>query len=185
VKVKVLIGVLVALIVLNLATIGSFMYWRWRSPRSEVTVWPVHSPEGRRGLGARAERRRENPAFRPSREERQQLMALLEEFRSETGELRKKIYEDENRVLSLMQSDNVRRDEVDSLLVEISRSRLEMGRLAVGKLIESKAYLSPQQQHRFFDSIILSRPGAGMGRGLHNQTHRDHRRGDRREDDRR
>jgi Spy/CpxP family protein refolding chaperone len=183
VKIKLLIGVLVALIVLNLATIGSFLFMQWRSSGREVGLWtqegrPV-GPSARRGH----EGRRRPPRFRLSEEERDQLMSLLVEFRSETEGLRQKISEDENRVFELMRREQVPRAQVDSLLEEITRGRLESGRLAIDKLVESKAYLSPEQQKLFFDAILQVRPHDGMRRGWHGQMRGD-RRGERRDDER-
>lgn len=168
-KIKLLIGILVALIVLNLATIGSFVYMRWRAPNHDTEAWaPRADPDHRRGPRVhRVER-----GFRPSGEERKHLMDLLSEFRTQTDGLRQKIFEDENRVFDLMQKEDVARVEVDSLLEEISNSRLEMQRLAVDKLIESKAHLSPMQQQHFFDSILQTRPGGRIGQRRHQQEHR-------------
>lgn len=175
-KVKVLIGILVALIVLNLATIGSFVYTRWRAPENDLSVVSPAPDVDRRPDAW--ERRGGRGRFRPSRDERQQLMALLSEFRTQTEEIRQKIFEDEFRVFELMQQDGVPVAEIDSLLEEISTSRLEVQRLAVDKLIESKAHLSPQQQRRFFNAILGMRGGAPMGKGWHRQEHRgQHRHG--------
>ena len=168
-KIKLLIGVLVALIVLNLATIGSFVYMRWRAPDHDKEAWaPRADPDHRRDSRVHRIKR----VFRPSGEERKHLMDLLSEFRTQTDGLRQKIFEDENRVFDLMQREDVPRVEVDSLLEEISNSRLEMQQQAVEKLIESKAHLSPQQQQHFFDSILQTRPGGHTGQRRHQQEHR-------------
>ena len=180
-KIKLLVGALVALIVLNLATIGSFVYWRWTAPRADWESRAPRPPITDRFVPTPPDQPEAPGPLRLSRDERNQLMSLLSEFRSETVELRAKIHDDEDLVFGLMQRDEIPRAEVDSLLEEISRARLEMGRLAVDKLIESKAYLSPHQQERFFDSILQTRPsrrgeghhpqpGHGKQRGTH---HRD------------
>jgi uncharacterized membrane protein len=178
VKVKLLIGILVALIVLNLATMGSFVYWRWKAPTPD---WESRAPRPDRDSRVAPPDVPAPPAPEPplrlSREERAQLRSLLSAFRSETVELRRRIHEDETRVFGLMQLDSIPRAEVDSLLDEISRARLEIGRLAVDKLIESKAYLSPHQQQRFFNSILQTRPGVRMGEGWHERRGRGIQRG--------
>ena len=174
-KVKLLIGILVALIVLNLATIGSFVYMRWRAPNHDLAALaPQPDRDFRPGHG---DHRGIRGQFRPSGDERRYLMGLLSEFRTQTDGLHQKIYEDENRVFGLMQQEDVPRVEVDSLLEEISKSRLEMQRLAVDKLIESKAHLSPMQQQHFFESILQNRPGGPMGKGWHQQKRRGQQRG--------
>jgi len=170
VKIKVLIGILVALIVLNLATIGSFLFMKWRGPddgivpRAPISPSMVHPRQG-------GTPRTPRPPPLPN-EERKQMMSLLAEFRTETEGLRIQIQELENRVFELMRRDEVPRDEVDSLLAEISDARLEVGRLAIDKLIESKTYLSPQQQEHFFRSILETRTGRSRGMGRHEGTHR-------------
>lgn len=169
-KVKVLIGVLVALIVLNLATVGSFVYTQWRAARIDAPPFPYRQAPGPRTSPPEWGRQGKRAPFRPSREERRQLMELLAEFRTDTEELRRKTLEDERRVFELMQREEVPRARVDSLLEEITRARLETGRLAIDKLIESKAYLSPQQQERFFDAILNARPGDGARRGWRGHT---------------
>jgi uncharacterized membrane protein len=170
VKIKLLIGILVALIVLNLATIGSFVYMRWRAPERDLAAL---APRADRDFARpRDDRRGSHRPFHPSGDERRQLIGLLREFQSETVGIRQKIFEDEKEVFDLMQMDTVPRSTVDSLLEEISESRLEMRRMAVDKLIESKAHLSPMQQQRFFDSILQTRPGGRGGRGWHQHERR-------------
>ena len=181
-KVKLLIGVLIALIVLNLATIGSFLYWRWRAPSSDRESWAQRAPRDERVVPRPPDRPEPPGPLRLSREERSQLRALLHDFRSETGDLWEKIHEDEIRLFGLMQRDEIPHAEVDSLLEDISRTRLEIRRLAVEKLIESKEYLSPQQQQRFFDSILQTRPGGRSGERWHQHRDRSSQRGKRHAD---
>jgi Spy/CpxP family protein refolding chaperone len=82
-KVKVLIGFLIFLIVINLATIGSFLYYQWRKPPE-----PPVSPGG--------------PGRQPLRElnfnrnQRHQLRNLLLEFKVETEPLNNQIHILEN-----------------------------------------------------------------------------------------
>lgn len=178
-KVKLLFGILVVLIVLNLATIGSFIVMQWRADRNDARPWA-----GRDTRGPGWEERRMHPPFRPTPDERQQLMTLLNEFRLESEALRQKIREDENHAFELMQRQRVPRAQVDSLLEEIAKARLETGRLAVDKLIESKQYLTPQQQKMFFDRILQIRPGEGERRGWHGQMQGRQQRGNRRGDER-
>lgn len=164
-KIKVLIGVLVFLIVLNLATIGSFLFMRWRADDDGARAPRAHR-------ASRIEHGTEHqhppvPPFRPSGEERKQLIALLEGFRADTEELRLEMFALEEQVFERMRRDEVPRAEVDSLLEKIAGVRTEIGRMAVDKLIESKEYLSPEQQQRFFESILETRSGRGGGRRWH------------------
>ncbi len=162
-KIKILIGVLVFLIVLNLATIGSFLFMRWRADDEGRSRAPRAPRVSRFERGHELPRVPAHP-FRPSGEERRQLFALLEGFRSDTEELRLEMFALEETVFELMRRDEVPRAEVDSLLEEISVVRTEIGRMAVDRLIESKEHLSPEQQQRFFESILETRSGRGGGR---------------------
>jgi hypothetical protein len=161
-KIKVLIGVLVFLIVLNMATIGSFLFMRWRADGDTPRVH--RAPRVSRINRGHELPHVQPPPFRPSGEERKQLFALLEGFRADTEELRLKMFALEENVFELMRRDEVPRARVDSLLEEIAGVRTEIGRMAVDRLIESKEHLSPEQQQRFFESILETRSGRGGGR---------------------
>jgi hypothetical protein len=166
-KIKILIGVLVFLIVLNLATIGSFLFMRWRADDDAPRV--PRAPRVTRINRNHELPHTPAPPFRPSGEERKQLFALLEGFRADTEELRLEMFALEENVFELMRRDEVPRARVDSLLQEIAGVRTEIGRLAIDKLIESKEYLSPEQQQRFFESILETRSGRGGGRRGHQE----------------
>ncbi len=154
-KLKLLIGVLLFLIVLNLATIGTFMYKQWKQ---EDTNWAPRAerrpPVGNRKSG-------EMRTLKP--EKRQVLRRLLEEFREETGELRDEIGRKEIEVFALLQRETVPRDSLNVVLEQLSDLRLEIGRRATDKLIEAKVHLDPRQQRMFFRLILMSRPDHDSG----------------------
>jgi hypothetical protein len=163
-KLKVLVGALVFLVVLNLATIGTFLYVHFTGPRMP------------RMMGAPEHPRRDGPAGRrpwlnrlPS-ENREALVGLLGEFHSETQDLRTTLHTLEGDVFDLMQIDPVPVARVDSLLGEASRVRLEISRIATRKLIEAKGVLPPEEQRVFFESILQARPDP---RSIHDFRHRD------------
>jgi len=157
-KLKVLVGLLVFLVVLNLAALGTFMYGHLsRPPRPPMHFISEESP----GRGApHAER----PWLRhlPPRE-RGELFELLQEFQHETHDLRMRAHVLEGEAFDLMQLDPVPTARVDSLLGEISAARLEISRIAARKLIEAKTVLPPEEQRMFFDAILGARPTPGAG----------------------
>jgi len=157
-KLKVLVGLLVFLVVLNLAALGTFMYGHLsRPPRPPMPFMSEESP----GRGApHAER----PWLRrlPPRE-RGELFELLQEFQHETRDLRMRAHVLEGEAFDLMQLDPVPTARVDSLLGEISAARLEISRIAARKLIEAKTVLPPEEQRMFFDAILGARPTPGAG----------------------
>jgi uncharacterized membrane protein len=166
VKIKLLIGVLVFLIVLNLATIGSFVYLQWSRGRDHVSIL-VPAPEvSRRGR----EGRQLGRGMRLRKDERSELWRLLEEFRGETEALGNRVRELERRSFGLMQREPVPRDSLDNLLEEISAVRLEISRRAADKLIEASVHLTPDQQRHFYAAVLTAgdlrgsrhgRPGMG------------------------
>ncbi|HQU71427.1 MAG TPA: periplasmic heavy metal sensor [Calditrichia bacterium] len=140
-KIKVLIGILVVLIVVNLATIGSFLFYRF-GPREHGFRPPPMVEGGPEQL---------------SREQRRELFKLLREFGDETENLREEITELEKKLFELLQQENIPEAAVDSTLREIQERRLAMSKFAIQKMGVAKTFLTPEQQKRFFSAIIQAR----------------------------
>ena len=158
-KLKVLVGALVFLIVLNLATIGTFLYVHFTRPAMPSVADGPEFPHRDADSGRRPRLHR-----LPS-QHREALVGLLREFHSETQDLRTRLDELEGGVFDLMQGDPVPVARVDSLLGEISRVRLEISRIATRKLIEAKGVLPPEEERMFFDSILQARPTPHFSQG--------------------
>jgi hypothetical protein len=163
VKVKLLIGALVFLIVLNLATIGSFVYTQWNrgGDRALPERFAPDAPRAvarNRGEGERARRSMPVPPGK-----RAELRRLLSELREETEELRSRTATLEEKVLETMRLDPVPRTELDSLLSEIAAARLEISRKATEKLIEARTHLTPEQLEHFYEMVLRSRPDHSGG----------------------
>jgi hypothetical protein len=158
-KLRVLVGVLGFLIILNLATIGTFLYVHFtRPPRPSLSLAPDEGFRGRPRAAGRPWLRR-----LPS-EDREELVGLLREFHGETRDLRLKLRSLEDQIFDLMQNDPVSVVTVDSLLGEVAAVRLDISRVATRKLIEAKTILPREEQRMFFDSILQARPAP---RGMH------------------
>jgi hypothetical protein len=104
-------------------------------------------------------------------QQREQLEALLQSFRDETIDMRTRIHELETQTFELMQRDPVPMERVDSLLEELSATRLAMSKLTAQKLVEAKSFLSPQQQGMFFDALLGPRPGMREGAPRRGMNH--------------
>lgn len=154
-KLKILVGLLIFLVVLNLAALGTFLYGHFsRSPMPPAPAvrgaWLERgAPHGERPLLGRLPHK-----------ERDELFKLLDEFQRETRDLRARTRTLEDEAFGLMQRDPVPTARVDSLLGEISTARLEVSRIAARKLVASKTILRPEQQRMFFDAILGARPPA-------------------------
>ncbi len=159
-KLKILVGLLVFLVVLNLAALGTFMVGYFSRPPGP----PMPGLHG--DLPERGAHGGERPWLRRlPHKERDELFDLLKEFQRETHDLRVRAHSLEGEAFGLMQRDPVPTARVDSLLAEISAARLEISRIAARKLIDAKTVLRPEQQRMFFDAILGARPAPGELRG--------------------
>lgn len=148
-KVKILISILLVLIAINLGTIGTYVYLQifrgkekpeWRRPHITRDFRP---PRVEMNL---------NPA------QRQQLHQLLKEFQQENEKTRQEIWELEKDLFVLLGQDSVSQPEIKINLQKISERRLKLMEAAVTKMIKAKSFLHPEQQKRFFNFIMESRP---------------------------
>ncbi|MEX1275579.1 MAG: periplasmic heavy metal sensor [Bacteroidota bacterium] len=156
-KTKVLVGVLLFLIVVNLASIGTYLYQRYTSP-----------PDGGMGfqpggMGGPMFGRGESPMMQLSAEQRQRMMELFQAFHEETGEIHQMIRSLEDQTFELMQHESVPMEAVDGNLRQLAALRLEMSRRATQNLIKAKSFLTPEQQRMFYGAITQARPGPGPG----------------------
>jgi uncharacterized membrane protein len=162
-KLKVLIGILVFLIAVNLATIGTFLYVQFSRGPAERVDWldgpaPMDAPRPDRVPPA-------SRRMRFHEEQREALRTLLHEFRSETEGLQDRARELESEAFELMQKDPVAKTDVDSLLKELSLVQYEISKAAAAKLIEAKEVLPPEQQIHFFNAIRRMHTGMREERG--------------------
>ncbi|UCG53018.1 MAG: periplasmic heavy metal sensor [Candidatus Latescibacterota bacterium] len=151
-KLKILVGILVFLIVLNLATIGTFLYIHF----TQEPVAPVGRMSPGPGMDLPMEPNRHGPMHFHATH-RKELRKLHREFRIETLDLTLRIRDLELEAFELLQQDPVPQARVDSLLEEISLAQLEVSRRAAEKLIEAKRILPPDQQEIFFNAILKAR----------------------------
>lgn len=144
-KLKILIGVLVFLILVNLATIGSFFYFQMRRPD--------HPPGGMFHGGP------PHDMMALDSEKREHLHNLLKNFHRETRDDQKKLRQLENELFDLLQSDSTSTEEIDEALRAIETLRSTINHKMIATLLQAKAFLSPTEQKRFFNSMLRARPG--------------------------
>ena len=154
-KVKVLIGILVFLIIINLATIGSYVYFKANRadrlrdfPRSERAFRHPFAKTG-------------DPEQDITAEQRKKILLLFRQFRNETKEINKQIMKKQNEMVLILEKDSVDSDRVNLIMQEISDLRMDIGKVAINKIIESKTFLKPKQRKRFFDAILSPGPQIG------------------------
>ena len=146
-KLKILVGILVFLIVVNLATIGTYLYYHFKGNSTEFSgQFPPLGPRG------------ESPMAQLSQAQRKKLIELMDGFRSATGNLHDRIRTLEDEISELLQQDPVQKENIDTKLKEIADVRLDISKMAVAKLIEAKSFLNARQQEGFYNAILRSRP---------------------------
>jgi hypothetical protein len=163
-KTKMLVGILLFLIVINLSTIGVFVFHMLRGPReAEPTSAEVGRPAGMMAP--------ESPMMRLQPEVRERMHKLMMSFREDTRELQQKIFVLEDTTVALLKNDPPPMNRISDNLRQISDIRLLINQKAIHNLIQAKSFLPPEQQEMFFRAIMQARPqlgryGAGMmGRG--------------------
>jgi hypothetical protein len=162
-KTKVLVGILLFLIVVNLSTIGVFVFHILRGPKEAE---PVAFEGGRPPMMGP-----ESPMMRLQPEVRERMHALMTNFREETRDLQQKIFVLEDSTVALLKNDPPPMNHISDNLRQISDLRLLMNQKAIHNLLQAKSFLPREQQEMFFRSIMQARPqigryGAGMmGRG--------------------
>lgn len=155
-KVKYLVGALVILVIINVATLATFTVLHIQNQRN---VGP--GPFVGQRMAAERFGRNGPPGEMLSHRERHELRELLMDFREETRPMHDRLREIEQQAIALLREDPVPRAEVDSLLGEVAQTRLEIARAATDRMIEAKSVLSPGQQEFFFRAIVVAQPVPG------------------------
>lgn len=148
-KIKILIGILLVLIAINLGTIGTYLYLQLNRDKN-IPHWDQsrrsHFPPNHR------------PEMKLDKQQRHQLRNLLQEFQQENQDIRNQIWELERTTFDLLQQENIPQNQVNQNLKQLSDYRLKLMTAAVEKMIKAKSFLNPEQQKHFFDFIMESRP---------------------------
>jgi hypothetical protein len=155
-KTKILIGILVFLIIVNLATIGTFLYLKFARPGPDGLAMPG---DGGRPPG-RAFR---DPMAHLSADQRNKLNELMRGFHDESRALNDKVRDLEETTFRLLHESTIPNDSIDLTLRQMADLRLEISRKATQRLIAAKAFLDPAQQDILFDAIMKARPEFGGG----------------------
>ena len=156
-KTKVLVGVLLFLIVVNLASIGTYLYQRYTSPPDRGMGFQPGE------MGGPMFGRRESSMMQLTDAQRQQMMELFRTFHEETQDLHLKIRSLEDQTFHLLQQESVPMEKVEGNLKQLSDLRLEISRRATHNLIKAKSFLTPGQQQMFYGAITQARPRSGSG----------------------
>jgi len=139
-KVKILVGALIVLIIINIAAIGSFLYLHHHAKNAK-------QPNRAHRFAIRYVPEKDRAKFfRTARALRMDIGPLAEE----TSALEKDL-------ISSMRKNPVPQAHVDSLLQQISRNRLEINRLATNRMIAMGDSLTDDERGRMVDALLRFR----------------------------
>jgi uncharacterized membrane protein len=156
-KIKLLVGGLVFLIVINLVTIGTFLYLQFNKDeqrfkyraQDSLMIPPFLHPDNR--------------GERLNKEQRPTLFGIFEKFRKETKELNEKIKVIQFEIQELLMGEEFNEDKLNQKMQKVAELRLNISRAAVKNIIEAKSFLTPEQIEHFVRAIMHFRPPRGDG----------------------
>ncbi len=139
-KIKILVGVLVALMVINIAALGSFLYLHHHAKNAK-------QPNRAHRFAIRYVPEKDRAKFfRTARARRMDIGPLAEE----TSALEKDL-------IASMRQNPVPRAHIDSVLEQISRNRLEINRKATDRMIAMGDSLTDDERGRRVDALLRFR----------------------------
>jgi hypothetical protein len=150
-KLKILIVVLVTLIIMNIAAVDTYLYYNFANrPGDNTDNIPA-------GVPASNDEQGDDPLAKLNDTQRKEIRTLMQEFKRSTGELygRIKILDDD--ILTLIQQEPSQREKIEQDLKEISTLRMEISKIAVEKIMQTKSYLSKEQQEKLFSAIFRTK----------------------------
>ena len=179
-KTKVLVGILLFLIVVNLSTIGVFVYHLLRGGPPMLDAVPVDGVRPPGMMGGTS------PMMHMKPEVRERMHALMTGFREEVRETQEKIFVLEDSTVAMLKNDPPPMERINENLRKLADLRLSINQKAVHNLLQAKTFLNSEQQEMFFRAIMQARPQMGragsgaMGRGpmRGRQTHQEGKRAD-------
>jgi uncharacterized membrane protein len=147
-KLKVLVGALVVLLIINIAAIGSFLYLHHHAKH------PPKQPDRAHRFAMRYVPEKDRAKFfRTARALRLDIGPLADETRGL-----------EKQLIESMRQDPVPRAHVDSLLEHIARNRLEINRKATSRMIAMGDSLTADERGHMVDALLRFR---NLGRADH------------------
>lgn len=145
VKLKILIGALVFLIVVNLATLGSYIYFRVQHKQPEF-------------VGDFPGRFSRPPHLDLDKEQRRHLFELRKNFEEDTKEISEEIARTREEIYQILKQDSVPMEVVEEKLQKVANLRMQIEKMAIRNLLEARQYLNPQQMDHLYRFLLMGPP---------------------------
>jgi len=145
-KVKVISGVLIFSLALNLAVIGTFVYKRFTGPD------PHLFPRDRGGRMAFLNDMEIEDA------EREKMIELFREFRKINRATQEEITPLEDKLFETLQNDSSDLKEAHEIMKMIGEKKLALSKNTLNHFLKVKSFLTPKQQGHFYRMLIKNSP---------------------------
>ncbi len=146
-KVKVMSGILIFSLALNLAVIGTFVF-----KRIVGTDAGFHPRNGGMGRGAFFREMDLDDA------KREKIIELFKEFRKINKETQEQIMVLKEQLFETLQGDSSDINKSYSIMDKIGNERLALGKSALNQFLKAKSFLSPEQQNHFYRMLMKNKP---------------------------
>jgi Spy/CpxP family protein refolding chaperone len=178
-KIKILIGILLFLIILNLAVLGTYVYRQWINPVSTQDFQPHH-----RMFSGNERAKLHSPTMRLNSEQRQKMHDLRMHFREAVLPHRREITNLRAQIAQALLSDKIDTAMVYGRLDAIAREEEQIEKATIRMMLQTRQFLTNQQvsflydkMHEFYENRRMEHQrGRGMrggsGRGSLNKDNK-------------
>lgn len=153
-KVKVISGVLIFSLALNLAVIGTFVYKRFLGPGPRF-----HMMDRMDRMQSLMDMDIEEPT-------KEKIIGLFREFRETNGETLEQIRDLEDELFLSLKGDDANLDKAYGMMEQIGKKRLALGKNVLEQFLKAKSFLSAREQDHFFRMLMKNRPNPRFRRPL-------------------
>jgi hypothetical protein len=155
-KLKILIGIFAFIVIVNIVAVDTYLYYHLIGKSTEFSDHKsLDFPDF-------AGQQSGDPLTTLNDMQRNKLREIIVEFSKSTGELNGRIRILDDEIFNLIQAEPIQKEKVDQNLKEISSLRLEISKIAIDKILETKSFLSKEQQEKLFSAIFRVKPNVQL-----------------------
>ena len=151
-KVKVIVGVLIFLITVNLATLGSYIYYRWQEQKQ---IAQLQEFAGRDGIFPRSGRRGPMPRIRLKSDQKQQLRRLIQELQQQLAPDYLKVQQYQQKVFHALVADRPPMDSIQHYLKAIQNIQFRIKWATVQQIQQARSFLNEDQYRQLVRAAVM------------------------------
>ncbi|NOX35941.1 MAG: hypothetical protein GXO78_00235 [Calditrichaeota bacterium] len=151
-KLKVIVGILVFLIAVNLATLGSYIYYRWQEQKQMNRFQEL---VGRDGMLHRPGRRGPIPRIRLKPDQKQQLRHLMQNLQRQLAPDYQEMQQYQEKVFQALVADRPQLDSIQHYLKAIQDIQFRIKWATVRQLQQARSFLSEEQFRQLVRAAVM------------------------------